>query len=152
MSAQASPSSGHPSPHRDRVSVWLLLTGLAAGPTGWALQLIANYGLSSLACFPHDTPSQTTPPPGWDHEFDLLLTINLVCLAIALAGFLISWAHWRRTRGEKVGGAGRLVDVGEGRTRFLSACGMLAGAGFIIAILFDTAVVIGAPACWSIAP
>jgi hypothetical protein len=39
------------------------------------------------------------------------------------------------------------MDVGEGRTRFLAMCGILVGAGFVVAILFTTLTVALASAC-----
>lgn len=117
----------------------LLIAALAAGPAAWALQLIAGYGLSSLACFPHDRPITQSPPPGWSGEPALLMAINIACLLLALAGASLSYAGWR--------GA-----AGQGRSRFLAVCGVMSGLGFALAILFDTASILGVPACWSIAP
>ncbi len=148
MSTEASHSSNHPSPPGGSAGLILLLSALAAGPAAWAFQLIAGYGLSSLACFPHDTPSMQSPPPGWGSEHGILLAINLVCLLVALAGVLVSFLYWRPVSAEE---AGAVVNVGEGRTRFLASCGLLAGLGFSIAILFDTAAILGVPSCWSIA-
>jgi hypothetical protein len=124
----------------------VLLAALAAGPAAWALQLIAGYGLSSLACFPHDSPHQTTPPPGWGGETTLLLAINLACLLLALAGGALCLRDWRKARD----GAHQGAEIREGRTRFLALCGGLAGLGFALAILFDTATILGTPTCWNI--
>jgi hypothetical protein len=130
-------AAGHP--HHGRIGPARLIAALAAGPTAWALQLIAGYGLSSLTCFPHDRPITQSPPPGWSGEPVLLLAINIACLLLALAGAGLSYAGWRGS-------------VGQGRSRFLAACGVMSGLGFALAILFDTAPILGVPACWSIAP
>jgi hypothetical protein len=148
MKVQASHSSDHASPPAGTVGLILLLSALASGPAAWSLQLVAGFGLSSLACYPHDTPYTQSPPPGWESEHAILLAINLACLLVALAGLLVSFLYWRAKRPEK---AGQVPNVSETRTRFLGACGMLAGFGFAIAILFDTAAILGVPSCWSIA-
>ncbi len=142
----------HPSPLRDRVSLWALLGALGAGPAAWSAQLIVSYGISSHACFPHRSPWLITPPPGWASEPAWLTAMNLVCLAIALGGAAVSWRHWRSVRGEKPGDAQSLLAIGEGRTRFITLCGILAGLGFSIAILFDTLEPYLIASCWKIAP
>ena len=130
----------------------LLLAALAAGPTGWILQLLLGYGLSSHACFPRDKPFLQSPPPGWSGEAGVLLAVNLACLLLVLAGFAISAQIWRRDPGERLIDAGRVRGGGVGRTRFLAACGVFSGLGFAVAILFDTVPILGTPTCWSIAP
>lgn len=142
----------HPSPHRAQVGLLWLLFGLAAGPTAWIAQLLLGYGLSSYACYPKDEPHLASPPPGWGNEHLVLVIINLACLALAAAGLVVSLANWRRTRAEKRGGAHRMMEIGEGRTRFLSLCGALTCGLFGAAILFDTLMILGVPACWSVAP
>lgn len=141
----------HPSPHRDRVRLLELLFGLFAGPAAWIAQMIAGYGLSSYACFPRDEPYLTSPPPGWGGEQAILLAINLIGLALTVAGFLVARSGWRRVREETAGGALPMLDVGEGRSRFLSICGMLASGVFAVAILFNTVTILATPACWSLA-
>lgn len=142
----------HPAPHRARVSIAASLASLIAGPAAWIVQLVVGYGVSSLACFPHDAPYRQSPPPGWSAEPSLLGAVNILCLAFAMLGGLTAAWHWRRTRGEKRGGVARALDVGEGRTRFMAACGVLSGFGFALAILFDSQAILAVPPCWSIMP
>jgi hypothetical protein len=147
--SQAQPEE-HPAPHRGRVSILASLASLIAGPAAWIVQLVVGYGLSSLACFPHDAPLRQSPPPGWSNEPLLLGAINGTCLLLAVLGGMMALMHWRRTRGERGGGAEHALEIGEGRTRFLALCGMLSGFGFALAILFDTPAILAVPACWSI--
>jgi len=142
----------HPSPHRDRVSPWASLLALAAGPAAWILQLCVNFGVSASLCEQGGAPRSTPPASGWAPEDVFLLCVNLACLAIALAGGMTALAAWRRSRSEKPGGAHAVLDVGEGRTRFLALCGMLTAAAFAIAIAFDTAWPFFIPSCWRFAP
>ena len=150
MSIDAGLPREHPSPHRGRVSTVALLFGLAAGPAAWVGQLLVGYGLSSYACYPSSVPQQSSPPPGWAAEHAILIAVNLACLALALVGLAVAVACWRRAQGEKAGGGETLLEIGEGRARFLAGCGILTATGFAIAILFDAAVIVGVPACWSI--
>lgn len=152
MTADQIQSREHPSPHRDRVRPDLLLLALATGPFAWIVQLAGDYALASHACRPDDPPRATPPlAGGWGGEPWLLVGVNLCCLAICLAGGAIALVSWRRTSGEKAGGAGALVEVGEGRTRFLAACGVLAAAAFALAIAFDTTLPLFVPSCWRFA-
>jgi len=128
----------HPAEH-EPIGASLLIAALAAGPSAWALQLIVGYGLSSLACFPHDRPITQSPPPGWSGEPAVLLAINIAFLLLALGGAGVSTIGLRRAAGRT-------------RNRFLATCGMMSGLGFALAILFDIAPILGVPACWSIAP
>ncbi|HEY5410792.1 MAG TPA: hypothetical protein VIJ94_08690 [Caulobacteraceae bacterium] len=122
------------------------LLALAAGPAAWAAQLIAGYGASSLACFPHDAPAPTPPGPG---EHVGLAALNLVCLAVAVAGLATAFMVWRSARPDRFAEHNDQAPASAGREQFLGACGMLSGAIFCVAILFDTAAIFGAPACWS---
>ena len=142
----------HSSPHRHRVGLAPLLLSLAAGPAAWIGQLVLGYGLSSYACYPKDAPRLASPPPGWGGEHILLLGVNLACLALAAWGLATAVGSWRRSREETRGDAHHLMEVGEGRTRFLALCGMLCCGLFGAAILFNTAPILGVPACWSVAP
>ena len=151
MTPVADASTEHPAPHRGRVSPWVLLVALAAGPFGWIVQLVVSYGVAGHACYPGDGPRLAPPAGGWGAEHARLVALNLICLAIALAGAAFSWRSWRKVRGEKIGGAQSLLETGEGRTRFLATCGMLAGLAFALAIAFNTAEPLVIASCWRIA-
>jgi hypothetical protein len=121
----------------------LPLAALAAGPGAWAAQLVIDYGLASHACFPGAVPLRQSPPGGWTGEPAVLLALNLACLALSVAAAAISFGTLRTV--------GRRADGAEPRrTRFLASCGLLSGAGFSLAVLFDTVVVLAVPACWRI--
>jgi hypothetical protein len=125
-----------------------LLAGLAAGPAAWILQLVIDYGLASHSCFPRETPQVAGLLSSWAGESEWLVAVNLVCLCLAAGGAFVSWRNRRRTRPTKRGGAETALEASEGRTRFVATCGILAGAGFALAILFDTAEPLVIAACW----
>ena len=95
----------------------------SGGPFAWALQLNMNYALASHACFPH-AEARSSVLPGW-HGFTWGLgTVNMLALAPVARRRLLSWRSWQATSEEHQGGAGALLEAGEGRTRFLAACGI----------------------------
>ncbi len=134
------------SQHRHRVGLAALGFGLCGGPLAWAIQLNVNYALVSHACFPAVAP-RVLPLTGWEGVSTVMLAINVVALVIALAALGVSWWAWCATRVEHRGGSGHLLEVEEGRSRFLAACGSMAGAGFFVATVFNTAALIWVPQC-----
>lgn len=139
-------ASATPSPHRTRVGLTILLLGLIGGPGAWIAQLLASYIVASRVCYPHDQPLH-----GIGAEsaliWSLLLAINVAALVIALLCASVSYRSWRATRAEQPGSTSHLLEVGEGRTRFIAVVGMLAGLGFCLAILFDTVALFVVPPC-----
>ncbi len=148
MTASPAQPREHPSPHRARVRPDGLLLALAVGPCAWIVQLAGDYGLASHACRPGDAPRGVDPAAGWGAEHLILLGLNLACLGLCLAGGAAALVYWRRSHREKPGGAPAVIEVGEGRTRFLAACGMIAAIAFAVAIAFDTTQTFFIPSCW----
>jgi hypothetical protein len=148
VNASAKPAADHPAPLRHRVDPRWLLASVAAGPTGWILQLIAGYAISSVGCA---QARRLGEPSGaaFAGESAILIAINMVCLLIVGLGGRLSWRHWRRTRGEKGGDVHTALTIGEGRTRFIASCGVLSAIGFAIAILFNTLEPIMVRGCWT---
>jgi len=126
-----------------------LLAAVAIGPTAWIAQLLVGYGLSSAACFPDDKPLLHAPPQGWTWETPGLLGINLFCLVLALVGAAAGWLVLRRGGVRLLEEDARLSSPA-GRDRFLALCATMAGVAFAIAILFDTAPILGVPTCWRV--
>ncbi|WP_424360333.1 hypothetical protein [Methylocystis parvus] len=137
-----------PSPHKHLVSDAAVFGALLAGPLAWLAQLLLNYGLASHACFPRETPRETLAQ-GWIWLHSGLLAINLAALAVAIAGTVAAFFLWRRTREEAEGDHARLLEAGQGRTRFFAIWGVWSGVWFILQILFGLIAVIGAPGCGS---
>jgi hypothetical protein len=127
----------------------LLLLALAIGPAAWIVQLTGDFALASDVCRPNDAPRSLPPAGGWGAEHVALIGLNLVCLVLCLAGAGVAWRYWQRSHGEKRGDTPALVEVGEGRTRFMAACGMITATGFALATAFGTALPLFVPPCWS---
>jgi len=143
MSTEA---TANPSPERARVALSMLLLGLIGGPAAWFAQLVLSFVLASRVCYPHDLPLHGLPQD-WPAVWSALVPINLVSLAVASASAGLSYRSWSATESEKPGSADHLMEVGEGRTRFIALLGILAGLGFFAAILFDTVVLFVVPPC-----
>lgn len=139
-------SPEHPSPHRGRVSLALLLFGVSAGPVAWSAQLVANYVLAVDPCF-LTSVVRTEPVLRASSNWPAILVVNLLAALLAIAAGAVSLRLWRVSRHEHPGTAGHAVDAGEGRTRFLALWGVMTGFGFLAGILFDTIAVFLVPRC-----
>lgn len=126
----------HPSPERDRVSPARLFLAATLAPGAWLAQLTASYFFASEGCDPTNGPAYNPVVPGL---WLLLLLINLACAAAGAMGAYLAWSCWRRTRREKSGGKGRLLDIGEGRTRFSALSALIVSFIFGLAICAEAA-------------
>ena len=136
------PSVQHPAPHRSRVGFPAAIFGLIAGPLAWSGHLLASYALASHHCYPGAVPRQDMP--GGAGLWGALLAIDAVALAIALLGTLTAFRGWSASRAEA---SHHPLEVGEGRTRFLAICGMIASMGFLAAIAIDVVALFMVPLC-----
>jgi hypothetical protein len=134
----------HPAPHRRRIGLAALFFGLAAAPAAWNAQLLISFALSAHACYPRDVPLTL---PVWSGLWGLLIAIDIAGILLAIAGGLVSVRCWRLTFDEAPGSVHHLLDVGQGRTRFLAMCGILASVLFALGLLFATAADFVVPLC-----
>lgn len=146
MSSDTLTRPAHPSPHRERAPLWRQLAGLCAAPLAWFVQFTVGYALTSYACFPGDRALGQVLS-GWDWTRGAAVGINLLAAAVAVWAGWISLGVWRVSREEKEGRSEHVIEAGEGRTRFFGLWGMMTSAGFLVAIVFDTVMALGAAAC-----
>lgn len=145
-SAGSVSAASHPSPHRDRVGLVPLFVGLWAAPAAWSGQLIVNYALASYACYPRYVP-QHHVIAGWGGIWWGLLAINIAAILVAAAGAAVALRSWFATRHEHPGHVGHVLETGMGRSRFLALLGILTSVGFLVAVVFDTIVLLVVPLC-----
>jgi hypothetical protein len=145
MATDTNKPAGHPAPLEHRVSSTAMLFAVFAAPAAWLMQLIVNYGLAAHRCFPHDEPLVAGLSGSTQAA---LIAVNLAAITVAFAGGLLARRIWHRTRDEHEGSTHRLLEAGEGRTRFLAMFGQLAGLGFLIATIFDTVALYMVPQCF----
>lgn len=145
--SQAPDQIAHPSPHRAKVSVFLLFAGFVIPPAAWTIQLLVGFGISSNACPLTSTPD---PHPGFSGEATLLIVLQFGCMLAAVASGLMSWQQWRRVRLEKKDSEHSHLTIGEGRTRFIAISATLSAGVFTVAILFNMLEPLLIPLCWSL--
>jgi hypothetical protein len=126
----------HPSPRRGRVSAVALIFGSAAAPLAWGAHLVANYALASTICFPGNALRQP-PASSMRWGWSLLVAVDLIAMVIAVLAAITAYRNWRLSHDEAAGRSHGLVEIGEGRTSFLSLWGILTSAGFFVAVAFD---------------
>ena len=125
---------GHPSPHADRLGGADIAFALFGGVAAWAMQLAVNYGVASHACFPRAGGTRLERID-WASVVSPLVLVNFAAVVLAVAAVLLAWRNWRTTRDEHHGGRHHLLETGEGRSRFLAACGIGMGLFFLLVIL-----------------
>jgi hypothetical protein len=133
----------HPAPQRHHVGLVVLLAALFATPTIWGLRLVLNFALASYFCFPGTIRHYALP--GW--TWPTLLGVDLLAIAVAVLAAVVSWRNWQRTADEAEVSGAPLVEIGEGRTRFLSLWGLMTGVGFAVAGGFDLLALWVVPVC-----
>ena len=119
---------------RAPVPLWRQGFGVYAAPAVWGAQLLIGYGLTAYACNPGRT-ALAQVAEGWGWTRGAALAVNLLAALVAVAAGLVSLSGWRATREEA------------SRARFLAIWGVLTSFGFLLAILFNTVMLLGAPAC-----
>jgi hypothetical protein len=136
----------HPAPHRERVGLLALFYGLFAAPIMWAGNFMVNYGVLSHACYPGSGPLETTSA---DRGFawPLTLAFYVLTLVVCASGFVVAHRNWKATGEESEGHTHQLMEVGEGRTRYLGIIGMAFSALFFLTSAFGLLIYIFEPLC-----
>jgi hypothetical protein len=144
MNATSRSSPEHPSPGRHAVSQPMLWFGLLAAPLAWSLEELLSYGIASYVCRMKASGVEQTLTHGETPWFWVVLVSTLI---IALAGSWVALANWRKTRGEKGGAGQHLLELGEGRSRFIAMASVLTSGGFLLAFVFMFLNLALAPLC-----
>jgi hypothetical protein len=136
----------HPAPRRHEVSSLTLAFCLLAAPSLWGLRLVINFAIDSYFCYPGDT-RQVALPGGLSWVWPTLIAINALTILVAAAAAITSLGLWRSSRDEFARSSGPLIELGEGRTRFLAIWGLIISIGTIAAVVFDLAALWVIPIC-----
>ena len=124
----------HPAPRRDIVPTRMLWFGIFGAPAAWALQTIADDGLVSHFCFPGDRPRLA---PTFDALRGTGIAVSAVVLVVALLAMMAAVRSWRATRHGHDAEHHELLEVGEGRARFMAFAGVLLSGVFLFAVLMN---------------
>ena len=136
--------SAHPAPRRSAVPQWRLWFGLFGGPAAWSVQTIVAYALNAHACFPRDVPLAN---PTFDPVRVVTAAAMIALLMISLASLWVAYHAWRHTRNGGLGEHREVLEVGEGRTRFMAFAGVLLSSIFAFGILMNAIPIVALPAC-----
>ncbi len=120
----------HPAPQRGNVSFMLVVAGLFLAPAAWSLQLLVSYGLHGDGCGASAALSHGGRSP-------LDTAIGAVAVLACLVGLWAAHRVWWLTRTEGPGDHHEGLTAGLGRTRFLGLCGIVGGAIFLTASIFE---------------
>lgn len=125
-------AAAHPAPRRDIVPLGVLWFGLFGAPSAWVLQTIVDYGLVSHFCFPGDAPRQA---PAFSALRGTGLAVSVIAAIVSLLAMAAAYRSWRATRHGRDAEHHELLEVGEGRARFMAFAGVLLSAVFLFAVL-----------------
>ena len=125
----------HPAPHRNRARLEHLAYGLFAAPIAWAGNFMIDYALLTHACYPGEQPLPEGEP-GFGFAWWLAILFYVLTLGVCASAGYVSYSIWKEARQESEGHFHRLVEAGEGRTRFLAVVGIGFSALFVVATVF----------------
>jgi hypothetical protein len=134
----------NPSGARGQTSLAALVYGLVAAPSAWFAAQVFGAGLAQQACFPDYAPLDAPGLPGVPLAAGLA---QFAAMVICVSGAVTALLAWRRTRREHSGDGGTLLDIGEGRSRFMALSGILTSLGFLLGLAFSAPAVLLVPAC-----
>jgi hypothetical protein len=142
--SHVSASPEHPAHARHALGLSALWFGILAAPLAWSAEELISYFIASHLCKMKSSTgivsvALTTSP--W------FSGLSFVTYVVAFAGLWVAISNWRKTREEHRGSGHHLLELGEGRTRFMAMCGLLASIAAVIGLLFITTQMIVAPLC-----
>lgn len=105
---------------------------------------MVGYAVTSHGCFPRSLPLTS---PIFTGLRTVAFMITLVATIVAIAAGLTALVSWRRTKHEMSGTEHALLEVGEGRTRFMALSGVLVSALFLLAIVMSFLSIAVVPPC-----
>lgn len=136
----------HPTKHRARVGLGMLFYGLFAAPVFWAGNLLTSYALATHACYPGHDPLVRVID-GFGFAWPLILGCYFVTLGLCVSGFIVAFRSWRISGSESEGHGHQLIEVGEGRTRYLGIIGMAFSVLFFLVTLAGIVTLAIIPLC-----
>ncbi|MFN2571111.1 MAG: hypothetical protein ABR537_05790 [Gemmatimonadales bacterium] len=124
----------HPAPKRHRVPIGALWFGILGAPAAWSTHTLLATLINSTACIARE-PVQ--PPAGvqaGSATWIVLVVSTVVLLGVAFAALFIATRSWTVTR-EHPAEKSELLEIGEGRARFMAMSGILLGVLFTLVLL-----------------
>jgi hypothetical protein len=100
--------------------------------------------LAQEACHPGTIPLST---PAFGDVHAALVVLNGIGCLVTIASGIVAYRSWITTREEHPGSGQMLLEIGEGRARFMAMAGMLTSAGILLSILFGVPAIVSGPLC-----
>ena len=138
------PAAGHPAPRRHLASLAVLWFGFFGAPLAWSVQELVNTPVVAHACYPRTEPLRSPLFPG---ASAFAVAVSVVTALAALAALLTALRTWRTVRRGHEHEESALLEVGEGRTRFMALAGILLGVVFLLGIVMHTIPILMLPPC-----
>jgi len=135
---------GHPAPRAGVVPLPRLWFGIFGGPAAWAAQTIIDYALISHFCYPDDSPVSR---PTFHAVRGTSVLVSAVMLLIVLLALVGAYRSWQMTRHGHENEHHELLEVGEGRARFMALAGVLVSVVFLFAIVMNALPLITRTVC-----
>jgi predicted signal transduction protein with EAL and GGDEF domain len=125
---------GHTAPRAGIVPVSRLWFGIFGAPAAWAVQTIVDYSLISHFCYPDDAPLSK---PTFHAVRGTSVLVSAVMLFIVLLALVTAYRSWNATRHGHENEHHELLEVGEGRARFMALAGLLVSVVFLFAVVMN---------------
>jgi hypothetical protein len=106
--------------------------------------VIAGFAVTAHGCYPRSIPLADSVIGGMRV---IAIIITAIATAVSVAAGVVSLGSWRRTSSEMAGQKHALLEVGEGRTRFMALSGVLVSALFLLAIVLNFLSIAFVPPC-----
>jgi hypothetical protein len=139
-------TGAHPAPLRHLVSKSAMWFGVLGAPAAWSAQLLISYAVAAHSCFPRLAPF-TQPEFGPQKLTTTLVTLSAAGLVVALFSLMLSVRNWKATVKEGGGSTHNALDIGEGRTRFMSMGGILISSVFVLGVCAQAVMIFSLKAC-----
>jgi hypothetical protein len=136
----------HPAPGRDTVQPSLLWFGIFGAPAAWAVQTIVNYGLVSHYCYPGREPVRV---PAFHALRGTGALVSGIVVLVTLLALITATRSWSATRHGHAAEHHELLEVGEGRARFMAFAGVLLSVVFLFAVLMNALPLVTNTLCMS---
>lgn len=124
----------HPAPRAGTVPISRLWLGIFGGPAAWAAQTIIDYALVSHFCYPDDAPLAA---PSFHAVRGMSVLVSAVMLLVVLLSLVTAYRSWSATRHGHENEHHELLEVGEGRARFMAFAGLLLSLVFLFAVVMN---------------
>jgi hypothetical protein len=111
------------------------------------LHTVAATSINSFGCIRERGAEALTGVRTDSGTWILLLVLTLLLLCVALGALYVAWRSWRAAHREQPDEEEELLEVGEGRTRFMAMSGILLSAVFSLLLIANLIALFAVPQC-----